>query len=78
MSTMAEEVSKKTNFLASAWKMHRAKIGFAITLVVVALALVGPFFAPFTATEFVDMPNTVEVLFLAPIFSDKTYGQGFC
>jgi len=61
MSTVTEEVSKKTNFLGSAWKMHRAKIGFAITLVVVVLALVGPFFAPFSATEFVDMPNTVEV-----------------
>ncbi len=80
MSTVTEEVSKKTNFLASAWKMHRAKIGCSITFVVVAFALAGPFFAPFTATEFVDMPNTVEVpgTFLAPIFSDKTYGQGFC
>ena len=35
MSTVTEEVSKKTNFLGSAWKMHRAKIGCAITLVVV-------------------------------------------
>jgi len=61
MSTVTEEVSKKTNFLGSAWKMHRAKIGCAITFVVVAFALAGPFFAPFTATEFVDMPNTVEV-----------------
>ena len=61
MSTVTEEVSKKTNFIGSAWKMNRAKIGFAITLVVVVLALVGPFFAPFSATEFVDMPNTVEV-----------------
>lgn len=61
MNIVTEEVSKKTNFLASAWKMHRAKIGCAITLVVVAFALAGPFFAPFTATEFVDMPNTAKV-----------------
>lgn len=61
MNNVAEEVIQKTSFVASAWKMHRAKIGFLITVVVVAFALAGPFFAPFTATEFVDMPNTAEV-----------------
>ena len=61
MTTKVGEVSKKTSFFASAWKMNRAKIGFAATIVVVGFALAGPFFAPFTATEFVDMPNTVDV-----------------
>lgn len=61
MNNVAEEVFQKTSFVASAWKMHRAKIGFLITVVVVVFALAGPFFAPFTATEFVDMPNTAEV-----------------
>lgn len=61
MNVVTREIPQQTSFLALTWKMHRAKIGVAITLAVVALALVGPFFAPFRSTEFVDMPNTVNV-----------------
>jgi peptide/nickel transport system permease protein len=39
-----------------AWRQTRTKIGFAIVLVLVAIALIGPYFAPHSPSEFAGAP----------------------
>jgi peptide/nickel transport system permease protein len=39
-----------------AWRQTRTKIGFALVLLLVAVALFGPFFAPHSPTEFAGAP----------------------
>ena len=40
----------------SAWSQWRTRIGFGIVALLVALAVIGPFFAPYSPTEFVATP----------------------
>lgn len=42
--------------LGATWRQGRTKVGVALTLAIVAIAVVGPFFAPYSPTEFVDVP----------------------
>ena len=42
--------------LAAAWRQGRTKIGLALVLLLVGCALIGPFFAPYSPTEFVGAP----------------------
>jgi peptide/nickel transport system permease protein len=42
--------------LAATWRQGRTKLGLALTLVIVCIAVLGPFFAPYSPTEFVDAP----------------------
>ena len=42
--------------LAAAWRQGRTKIGLALVLILVGCALIGPFFAPYSPTEFVGAP----------------------
>lgn len=42
--------------LRDSWRERRTKVGIVICVVVVALAVLGPFFAPYTPTEFVGPP----------------------
>jgi peptide/nickel transport system permease protein len=39
-----------------AWNLRRTKIGFGIFIVVLAIALFGPYVAPYSPTEFVGVP----------------------
>jgi peptide/nickel transport system permease protein len=39
-----------------AWRQTRTKIGFALVFVLVAIALIGPYFAPHSPSEFVGAP----------------------
>lgn len=39
-----------------AWNLRRTKIGFGIFLLVLAIALFGPYVAPYSPTEFVSVP----------------------
>ncbi len=39
-----------------AWGLFRTKLGVALVLLLVLLALIGPYFAPHSSTEFVDIP----------------------
>jgi peptide/nickel transport system permease protein len=42
--------------LAGAWRQWRTKIGLALVVLLVGCALIGPFFAPYSPTEFVGAP----------------------
>ena len=42
--------------LAGAWRQGRTKIGLALVVLLVGCALIGPFFAPYSPTEFVGPP----------------------
>lgn len=44
--------------LRSALRLWRTRIGLALVVVLVAVALFGPFFAPHSPTDFVGAPNT--------------------
>ncbi|MDQ5893892.1 MAG: peptide/nickel transport system permease protein [Actinomycetota bacterium] len=47
-----------TSLLARSWKQKQTKIGTAIILVVLFIAIAGPWLAPYSATEFVGPPFT--------------------
>ena len=47
--------------IRQAMKLRRTQIGVTLSLLLIAVALVGPFVAPFGSTEYVDMPNTLNV-----------------
>lgn len=42
--------------LRRAWRLTRTKVGAALVLVVLGVALLGPLFAPYSPDEFVDQP----------------------
>jgi peptide/nickel transport system permease protein len=52
---------------AATWAQRRTKLGVALTLLVVGVALVGPFVAPYSPTEFVGAPS-------APPSADAWFG----
>jgi peptide/nickel transport system permease protein len=60
---MSESTSGQSDLsiLRRVWRLGRTKIGLAILVIVIAIALVGPIVAPFSPTEFVDLPNTPSV-----------------
>lgn len=47
--------------IRQAMKLRRTQIGVTLSLLLIAVALVGPFVAPFGSTEYVEMPNTLNV-----------------
>jgi len=47
--------------IRQAMKLRRTQIGLTLSLLLIAVALIGPFVAPFGSTEYVDMPNTLSV-----------------
>ena len=47
--------------LREAWRMGRTKIGVAICAAIVALAVIGPWVAPYSPTEFVVAPAPAKV-----------------
>jgi peptide/nickel transport system permease protein len=47
--------------IRQAMKLRRTQIGVTLSLLLIAVALIGPFVAPFGSTEYVDMPNTLSV-----------------
>jgi peptide/nickel transport system permease protein len=55
------------SLLAGAWYQGRTKVGLALLVLLVGTALVGPFFAPYSPTEFTGPP-------FAPRSSDATFG----
>jgi peptide/nickel transport system permease protein len=42
--------------LAVTWRQGRTKVGVALTALIVGIAVIGPFFAPYSPTEFVAPP----------------------
>jgi peptide/nickel transport system permease protein len=57
----AEATSAPPGVLRSAWRMWRVRIGLAVLLLLVLVALGGPLVAPYGEAEFVGQPNTREV-----------------
>jgi peptide/nickel transport system permease protein len=47
--------------IRQAMKLRRTQIGVTLSLLLIGVALIGPFVAPFGSTEYVDMPNTLSV-----------------
>jgi peptide/nickel transport system permease protein len=47
--------------IRQAMKLRRTQIGVTLSLLLIAVALIGPFVAPFGSTEYVDMPNTLDI-----------------
>jgi peptide/nickel transport system permease protein len=47
--------------IRQAMKLRRTQIGVTLSLLLIGVALIGPFVAPFGSTEYVDMPNTLNV-----------------
>jgi peptide/nickel transport system permease protein len=44
------------SLLGGAWSQSRTKVGFVLLVLLVGIALFGPFFAPYSPTEFVSAP----------------------
>ncbi|MFY1634907.1 ABC transporter permease [Solwaraspora sp. WMMB335] len=49
-------VARQHGFVRRALKLGRTRVGLAAVLAVVLFAIVGPFFAPYSTTEFVGIP----------------------
>ena len=47
--------------IRQAMKLRRTQIGVTLSLLLIGVALIGPFVAPFGSTEYVEMPNTLNV-----------------
>lgn len=47
--------------IRQAMKLRRTQIGVTLSLLLISIALIGPFVAPFGSTEYVEMPNTLNV-----------------
>lgn len=47
--------------IRQAMKLRRTQIGVSLSLLLIGVALFGPFVAPFGSTEYVDLPNTLDV-----------------
>ncbi len=47
--------------IRQAMKLRRTQIGVTLSLLLIGVALIGPFIAPFGSTEYVDMPNTLDI-----------------
>jgi peptide/nickel transport system permease protein len=47
--------------IRQAMKLRRTQIGVVLSLLLIGIALIGPFVAPFGSTEYVEMPNTLDV-----------------
>ncbi|GBL21680.1 dipeptide transport system permease protein DppC [Acidimicrobiaceae bacterium] len=63
MSKVSESLTSvhPVGLMRKALKLRRTKIGLVVLLVITGLALVGPFVAPHTQTEFIDMPNSLNI-----------------
>ena len=46
-----------TILLRRAWRAVRTKVGVVLVVLVVALAVIGPFFAPYSPSEFAGIPT---------------------
>jgi len=55
------ESVRPVGLMRKALKLRRTKIGLTVLLVIMVFALVGPFVAPHTQTEFIDMPNSLNI-----------------
>jgi peptide/nickel transport system permease protein len=52
----AVPAGRRTSLLRSALRVRRAQVGLVLTAAVVLTALVGPYLAPYSPTDFVDVP----------------------
>lgn len=49
------------SLLRQALKLRRTQVGVVLSTLLIGVALIGPFIAPFGSTEYVEMPNTLNV-----------------
>ena len=57
----APESVRPIGLIRKALQLRRTKIGLTVLLVIMAFAIAGPFVAPHTQTEFIDMPNSLDI-----------------
>jgi len=57
----APESVRPVGLIRKALQLRRTKIGLTVLLVIMTFAIVGPFVAPHTQTEFIDMPNSLDI-----------------
>jgi len=57
----APESVRPVGLIRKALQLRRTKIGLTVLLVIMTFAIVGPFLAPHTQTEFIDMPNSLDI-----------------
>ncbi|TRZ83621.1 MAG: ABC transporter permease [Actinobacteria bacterium] len=58
---IATTTDRPVGLVRKALKLRRTKIGLGTLVGVGLMAIVGPFFAPHTQTEFIDMPNSLNI-----------------
>ena len=75
MNAVAEQVTveRPPSLIRQALKLRRTQIGITIATLIAAVAILGPFVAPFGSTEFVDSPNLVDVP--GTVFGTDYFGQ---
>jgi len=59
-TALSKPMRRHRGFLRQALGLRRTQVGLVAVGLLVALALLGPFFAPYTATEFVDIPLSAQ------------------
>jgi peptide/nickel transport system permease protein len=57
----SDVIAPPIGLMRKALQLRRTKVGLVLLVGVAFLALVGPFVAPFRQTEFIDMPNSLNI-----------------
>ena len=70
-STAALE--RPPSIVRQAWKLGRTKLGVVLFLGLGAIALIGPFVAPYGSTEFIGKPNSTDIE--GSVFGTDYFGQ---
>lgn len=73
MNAPPATIERRPGIIRLALRLRRTRIGVGLAGLLVLVALVGPFVAPFGSTEFVDMPNTRDVP--GTVFGTDYFGQ---
>ncbi|HEY5662978.1 MAG TPA: ABC transporter permease [Ilumatobacter sp.] len=60
-ATVTDEPATQPGLLRAAWALWRTRIGVALVLLLVGIAIVGPWVAPYGASEFVGTANLRDV-----------------
>jgi peptide/nickel transport system permease protein len=66
---------KSTSLLVRSLKLWRTRIGLVFVLILIAIAIVGPWIAPHAADEFITLPNTKPGVNGAGMFGTDYLGQ---
>ncbi len=72
-SIEVEQIEKPAGLLRTALRLRRTQVGLGVLILMIGLTIVGPLIAPHTQTEFIDMPNSLNIT--GALFGTDYLGQ---